>query len=105
MGWFPFKFLGSTEERRVNVARKWMENKNWIEATYALEEVDSPTARELLAECHARLVILNLSEWRAQTAAGNRSEAGDALSRARRFGATEEQIEAARRGRYDERPR
>lgn len=62
-----------------------------------VEGLEDPDSTALYAQALAALVEINLDEFRCRRAAGEPDEARAALERARRFGATPEQVALARR--------
>ena len=94
MGWVPFEWFRHTPDKRIAAARTLLRRGEYNEARLEVEGLEQPEAKEILAEALDALVELNLLEWRSQTNAGHAREAGEALSRARRFGASKERIEA-----------
>jgi len=84
--------------RRVARARKLMATKDYNDARLDLEGVAGEEAEALRREALAHLVRINLEAAAQLGFAGEREEAGNAVARARAFGATEEQLRALRRG-------
>jgi hypothetical protein len=105
MGWFKVPFMGSATERRLARARKHMAVNFFLDALYELEGLEGDEAEALRDQARLGMVRVNLQEWRARTASGERQEARDALDRARKYGATDSDIDAFRKSEsWDSRP-
>lgn len=86
---------GRKRTRRLARAREWMSEGEYNEARLELEGWNDPEAQALHAECLRALVLINLEAWSAFRSAGENQESGSALSRARMFGATPEDLAQA----------
>lgn len=93
------KLFGDPKDRKRNRrlarAREWMAEGEFNEARMELEGWRDPEAQALHAECLRALVLLNLEAWSAYRAAGEAQESGSALSRARQFGASPQDLAEA----------
>jgi hypothetical protein len=95
MSWLSNLFPPAPE-RKLRRARRFLSDGAFRDTLDELEGVEGPEADAMRAQAARSLVSINLHEWRAQQAAGNRDEAREALQRAQKFGATLEDIESAR---------
>ena len=94
---FIQRIFGTDPDTKIAKARRYMDAGEHHEARWLLEGLKHPDASTLLAEAMAGLIEANLEEARARYSSGDRAGAEEHLSLARTFGATTEQLRAARR--------
>lgn len=97
--------MGTDPDSRVAKARAFIELGEFHEARWLLEDTDHPEAEELLQTARSGLVDANLEEGRARYSAGDRAGAEEHLALAREFGATADQLRAARRSGREHMPK
>jgi len=78
-------------------ARAFIDAGEHHKARWILSELDHPQAQSTLNEALAGLVLANLSEAQARYSSGDRVGGEEHLAMAREFGATPDQLRAARR--------
>lgn len=86
----------SSPESRRHRALRDLAKGEYNKARLETEGLADPESHALYTHALAAMVVLNLEEFQARRSAGEPEEAASALARARQFGATEEQIRAAR---------
>lgn len=95
MGWLDW--LRPSPETRILRARKRLEARDYNEARFLVEGLESHDARAVREAALQGLVELNLEAAAAAGAAGERELMNEHLDLAREFGASPEQIRSARR--------
>lgn len=97
-GWFG-------PEAKVARVRKLLDAGEYMEARWAIDGVVHPDAPALLARANQGLVELNLTAAEGATGLGDVELAAEHIALATEFGATPEQLRAARRRARDGRPK
>jgi hypothetical protein len=92
-------------QAKLDRARRLLSEGSHNDARWLLEDLDHPEAEGLLLEARAGLVLANLEEARARYSSGDRAGAEEHLTMAREFGASSEQLRAARRSGRTEAPK
>ncbi len=94
--WFFDRDPQRETARKLARARKFLQTKDYNEVRLELEGVEGEEAQALCKLALAELVRINLDEARFRMATGERDEVGGAIARARRFGASDEEIRSLR---------
>lgn len=94
---FLGRLLGTDPETKLAKARKFIDQGEFHEARWMLEGLDHSETPALMAAAMAGLVEANLEEGRARYSSGDPEGAEEHLALARSFGASAEQLRAARR--------
>lgn len=92
-----FDWLRPSPEARIRKARKRLETREYNEARHLVEGLESHDARAIREQALWGLVELNLEAAAAAGAMGDRELMAEHLDLARDFGASPEQLRAARR--------
>ncbi len=90
-------FNPNSTQARLERARLAFQKGDYNDSLLETEGLVDAAAVQLHMEAMAAMVEVNLEEYRALRSAGDRTEAEGALTRAKHFGATKEQLEAARK--------
>ena len=104
MRWLA-QLMGTDPDSQVAKAQKFIDLGEFHEARWLLEALDHPKAPDLLRVARNGLVEANLEEGRARYSAGDRAGAEEHLALAREFGATADQLRAARRSGRENMPK
>ena len=95
---FLGRLFGTDPETKIAKAEKLIGLTEFHEARWILEGLEHPRTEALMAQAMQGLIEANLEEGRARYSAGDREGAEEHLALARQFGASSDQLRAARRG-------